>query len=95
MNCLYNVYAVYTVYKLYTIQTAPHCLNSRMYIVCLYILVGMVRALFEWVEELLSKMLDGKGDWMMPLHIQKSWFRSWSRDFCQIFGGFRFWYRKQ
>ena len=30
-----------------------------------YILVGMVRTLFEWVEELLSKMLDGVGDCMI------------------------------
>ena len=24
----------------------------------------------------------------IPLHIQKSWFRSWSRDFCQFLEGF-------
>ena len=35
---------------------------------CLYILVRPVRTPFEWVEELLSKILDGMGDWMIPLH---------------------------
>ena len=64
--------------------------------VCLYILVRPVRTLFEWVEELRSKMLDGMGDWMIPLHL------SYSKvlvsvsvlRLLSIFWGFRFWLRK-
>ena len=35
-------------------------------------------------------MLYVQGDWMIPLHIQKSWFRSRSQDFCQSLEGFGF-----
>ena len=53
---------VATRYKLlytdYTNQTALHCLNSSRYAYT-YILFGKVRTLLEWVDELLSKIVDG------------------------------------
>ena len=39
------------------IVTAFLCLNSSMYV---YMLLGKVRTLLEWGDELLSKMLDGR-----------------------------------
>ena len=53
---------LYTVYSVNIVQTVLHCLNSSMY-ANIYILLGKVRTLLEWAEELLSKMLDGVGDW--------------------------------
>ena len=37
------------------IVTAYLCLNSSMYV---YMLLGKVRTLLEWADEILSKMLD-------------------------------------
>ena len=39
------------------IVTAYLCLNSSMYV---YMLLGKVRTLLEWGDELPSKMLDGR-----------------------------------
>ena len=40
------------------VNTALHCLNSRMY-AYMYILLGKVRTLLEWADELLSKKWSG------------------------------------
>ena len=59
-----------TVDTVYTIQTALHlhCLNSSMYAyIYTYILLGKVRMLLEWVDGLLSRMLecmDKMGEWI-------------------------------
>ena len=55
------------IYTDYTNQTALHCLNSTRY-AYKYILLGKVRTLLEWDDELLSKMLDWvAGDGLIPL----------------------------
>ena len=70
MDVLYTANTVDTVYNndtVYTVQTASHCLNRSMFvfIYCIFlycILLGKVRTLLGWAEELLGKKWNG---WVM------------------------------
>ena len=54
---------------------------------------GKVSTLLEWAEELLSKMFDGVGDWVLPNpFIFKN--LGFGIGLEPIYGGFRFQFRK-